>query len=196
MFAHLRNHAHCRAMRAASLAAELSARDGNRLIQPQKYYQMKKLLTLGAFLLATAGAFAGSGKAIVPSITYYRNGGVSDHFLATVIAVTNITDHPVTVTPFFYDKDGNLLPNTWLNFSNFTSSNTQLAARSTGWIQVAPPAGTSVASSMGFGTIEWTNLPGNNDTVALVGHGYSNYLFGSAGRESKWAIPVNAGLPF
>ena len=155
---------------------------------------MKKLFTLGAFMLAAASAFAGSGKAFIPAIYLYR--GSSSQFAHTNIAITNITDHAVTVAVKAYDSAGNLLPSTWVSYSNFTSSNTQIAGKNTANISIQAPPSVVSAATYGYAVIEWTNLPGDDDVVALVSHGNGGYLFTSAARESGWGIPVNNGVPF
>jgi hypothetical protein len=155
---------------------------------------IKKYALLAALLSGTVLSYAGSGKAIVPSLNYYR--GSSTQFSYNLISITNITDHPIEVTVTCYDSAGSLLPSSWVIFNNFTSSNTQIAAKSTAHINVLPPTSTTVGDSYGYATVEWSNLSGSNDAIALIAHGVGGYLYAGANRESKWAIPINNGMPF
>lgn len=106
---------------------------------------MKKLFTILIGLALSASAMAGSGKAVIS-----HWGAVSPHN-ASYVYISNITEHTVNVTVKYYDKDGNpLSPST---FNNFISGNTQLAARSTGFLTIQ--TGTW---NYGFATISGVTL--------------------------------------
>ena len=96
------------------------------------------------------------------------------------------------VNVFVYDKDGNLVSSTYLTYTNFTNSNTELAANSSAYLQVVPPGVAAV--NFGKAIIEWENLTGNDDTVALVAHAIITRI--SAGGDARLGVPVNGGAPF
>ncbi|XOV81040.1 MAG: hypothetical protein ACFHVJ_08825 [Aestuariibacter sp.] len=139
---------------------------------------------LGVFvLLFSQLALAGSGKAIVP-----HWAGQAPGASPTVIYLSNISNNNVDVTVTFYDKMGVALSPT--AFDNFISSNTQIAAGNTGNVQIKPSS-----FNYGYAVIEWKNEGNDDDTVALVAHGYRSTT-NSSTRRSDFVISVNNGLPF
>ena len=142
-------------------------------------------LKLAALLVATLSigqAFAGSGKAIVPHWTA-NSGDRSSH-----IFISNISATSVNVSVSFYGKNGaKLSPST---YNNFTVANTQLAAKSTGYVSID-----NSGSDWGFAVIEWSNLEGEDSSVALVAHGFRE-VAKSTSVSGNFAIPINNGMPF
>ncbi len=142
---------------------------------------MKNLIRLAittAFLLPTL-AFAGSGKAIVP----HWNSAVAN--TPTYVFISNITDNYINVTVTFYDRNGNTVPVT--TYDNMTS--TQIYPNQTGRVTLTP-----TVFDFGYATIEWENVQGDNNTVALIAHGYK--LVQETDRANAYAIPINNGMPF
>lgn len=132
-------------------------------------------------LAISFNVFAGSGKSILP-----HWGAQSSK--PSYIFLSNITDNPVKVDVTFYGKNGaSLSPSTFTNFSN---GNTELAARSTGYITIHPGAW-----DYGYAVIEWENREGEDDTVALVGHGF-RVITATSSTRSDFTIPINNGQPF
>ncbi len=152
---------------------------------------MKKLNCIIITLLAlcTSYARAGSGKAIVPIAAYGRSSSTA--FQSTTLFLTNLTDHSVKVTVTFYGKDGSLLSTSLLTFDNWTNSNTEIGAKKSAYVILSSASNT--AFNYGKAIIEWENLGGDDDSVALVAHGsFQDY----AVSDGRWTIPVNSGLPF
>lgn len=139
-----------------------------------------KLILVGSILFS-GFSFAGSGKAIVP-----HWGAQSGK--ASYIFLSNITDHDVIVSITYYGKNGaKLSPST---YTNFTNSNTQLSARSSGYVSIQPGAW-----DYGFATIEWINLLDEDDTVALIAHGF-RVVTATTSTRSDFSVQINNGLPF
>ena len=140
---------------------------------------LKSLLSVA--LLFPAIAFAGSGKGISPHWSSFSSNS------PTYLFVSNITDNYINVDIKFVNKDGNTItPST---YSNFVSGNTQLAPGKSGYVTVY-----TSAFDYGFATIEWSNVEGDDDTVALISHGYQ--LIVETSRRTNFAIQVNDGKPF
>ncbi len=144
---------------------------------------MKKLnvVLLTILTIFTSQALAGSGKAVLP-----HWGGQTGK--PGYIFLSNITDDAVKVTITFYGKNGaTLTPSTFTNFSN---GNTELAARSSGYVSLSPGVW-----DYGFATIEWEDLEQNDNTVALVAHGF-RVVQSTSSTRSDYAIQINNGMPF
>lgn len=148
---------------------------------------MKKesLLFCLALIISTFStvSFAGSGSAVIPY--WNSNGSIG---LRGTVQISNTTNNDINVTVTFYGKDGTIQAS-GLTYYNFTNSDSQLAAHSTGVIQLATP------SDYGYGVIEWSNETGDNDSIALVAHSSVITVNGSSWRADV-AIPINGGLPF
>lgn len=128
-------------------------------------------------------AIAGSGKAIVP-----HWAGLAPGSSPTLIYLSNISDNNIDVTVTFYNKSGVALSPS--GFDNFINGNTQIAAGNTGYVKIQPSS-----FNYGYAVIEWKNEGDDNDTVALVAHGYRSTT-NSSSRRSDFVIQVNNGLPF
>jgi len=136
-----------------------------------------------ASLLIPALAIAGSGKGIVP----HWGASVTDG-KPSWIYLSNITDDVINVEVSFYDKNGTkLAPST---FNNFITTDTQLAANSSGYVSIK-----SGGFNHGYAVIEWSDTSGNDNTVALVAHGYRVMADGTDIR-GDFTIQINNGVPF
>jgi len=144
---------------------------------------MKKSIFILLIVLSSS-LFAASGKAIIPNWTSNSPAGSVSYF-----TISNITDNYISVTIKLYDQYGNVLSPT--SYRNFVSSNTQLEPKSSGLITISFDT-----SKYGFGVIEWKNLEGDDDTVALVANGFRSVLVLSGSRRGDYSISVNNGLPF
>ena len=140
------------------------------------------LFILSCFFIQNV--YAGSGKAIVPQ-------WFSANHIDTVIWVTNITDHTLNVTVTPYGKDGQVITPT--RFEGFITGNTQLAPKSSGFVEITAPLNTF---NHGHATIEWSNISGENDTVGLVSHAYGDASNQPGVFRSSYSIPVHNGMPF
>jgi hypothetical protein len=143
---------------------------------------MKKTLITLASLLISSQTLAGNGKAIIS-----HWGSVAPNN-ASYVYISNITDNTVNVKVTYYDKDGNTLSPT--TYSNFTNSNTQLASKSTGFLTI-----NTGTWNYGYATVEWSNLEGDDDTVALVANSH-RVMDVKTNLRSDLVIQVNNGQPF
>lgn len=151
---------------------------------------MHKYLLLIVALCGASISFAGIGKAIVPiTQTYYVSG---TDYIGSAIYVTNLTNHSIRLYVTFYGKDGSIMPASFVNYYNLTNANTEIAANSTGNIYIQPTS----ASALNYGKaiIEWENLSGNDDTIALIAHAQIHRL--SAAGDARSNVPINNGMPF
>ncbi|MER2490706.1 hypothetical protein [Catenovulum sediminis] len=142
-----------------------------------------KILAIAACgLVASSMASAGQGKAIIS-----HWGSVAPHN-ASYVYVSNISENTVNVKITYYDKDGNALsPST---FSNFVASNTQLLPKSSGFVSI-----NTGTWNYGYAVVEWSNLDGDDDTVALVANAH-RVMDVTTGLRSDLVIQVNNGQPF
>lgn len=143
---------------------------------------MKKLSIFLCSLMLSASCFAGSGTAIVSHWAAINPSNDSYVYLS------NITDHIINVRVTYYDKNGTALSPT--TFTNFIGGNTQLAARSSGFLTIK-----SGTFNYGYATIEWWNQEGEHDAVALVANAHRVMNVTSSVR-SDLVIQVNNGQPF
>lgn len=131
-------------------------------------------------------AQAGCGKAIVPSWWATTTGGLS-----SIVLISNFSSHDLQVSVTFYGKNGEIATS-GITYENFISSDTQLAAGSSGYVKIA--GGT--VSNYGYAVVEWANTSSEeDDTVALVAHAW-NCRIVSGSYDARWATPVNNGKPF
>lgn len=142
--------------------------------------ELIKYLALSLVVFSTS-AIAGSGKAIVP------HWAANDSRQAYVY-VSNITSNAIKVTVTFYGKNGSVVAHK--TPSNFTNGNTELAAGSSSYIGIEPSS-----FDYGYALIEWENLQGDDNAVALTAHGFRMEINTSSTR-SEYAIPINNGQPF
>jgi hypothetical protein len=49
--------------------------------------------------------------------------------------------------------------------------------------------------NQGYIVVEWENLPGDDDAVAMLAHGY-NIGANNSRLRSDYAVPINNGMPF
>lgn len=144
---------------------------------------MKKISLLALlFLISFANfAVAGSGKSILPHWS-----GASGK--PSYIFLSNITNNPINVVITFYGKSGlKLAPSTFTNFSN---GNTELAANSSGYVSISRNP-----VDYGYATVEWSNIGNDDDTFALVGHGF-RVITATSSTRSDYSIAINDGKPF
>ncbi|WP_438465432.1 hypothetical protein [Marinomonas sp. PE14-40] len=140
---------------------------------------MKKLFWVLCSLglaFCSAGSYAGSGKAFVP--TWVVTGGQT----STYISISNITDNPIELNLTFYGKEGALIyPSEITGIDNMT-----LAPKSTGYVRIYFDQ-----YDQGFGIIEWKNIIGSgDDAVAILSHAERITITG------RYSIPINKGMPF
>jgi hypothetical protein len=161
---------------------------------------MKKLIAIALALTTLNCSFGGQGKGIVP-VTISAKGTATPpayDYWSTSVWVTNITSHTINVTVTFYGKDGTAMPSSFYNYTNFITSNTQLAPNTTGLIYFTPP--TTTAQNYGKAVITWTNVSGDDDTVGVIAHAHLNRLacWGSNTTygESFSPVMINNGMPF
>ncbi|GAA6168466.1 hypothetical protein [Sessilibacter corallicola] len=128
-------------------------------------------------------AYAGSGSAILS----HWSGQASTN-TSTFLYLSNVSDNTINVSVTFYDDFGNPTPAT--SFSNFINGDTQLSPKSTGQILIRPPS-----RKNGFAVIEWSNLYGDDNQVALVATGL-RIVVNSSSRRADTIIPINDGKPF
>ncbi|CAM2007636.1 hypothetical protein [Acanthopleuribacter pedis] len=140
-----------------------------------------KIMSLLFVLSSVFSAFAGSGKAIVP-MWYSHTSQV------TALYISNIAGNDVDVTVTFYKKDGTVATST-ITQNNWINSNLSIAANTTANIII-----TSTTEEYGYAVIEWVNRGSDDDTIALVAHGFWGKALST--KESGYAIPVNDGKPF
>lgn len=141
---------------------------------------MKSIFTF--LIILSTSLFAGSGKAIIPD--WKANSPTGN---ITYLTISNITDHNISVTVKLYDQNGNILSPS--EYRNFVVSNTQLEPKSSGLLTISFDT-----SKFGFGVIEWENLEGEDDTVALVASGFRSVL--TSYRRGDYSILINNGQPF
>ena len=143
---------------------------------------MKKFLATLTLMILTLGAYAGSGKAIVPNWGY--NGTYATH---TQVYISNPTAHTLNVYFTAYKSDGSAL-------STVTEegqiSNNTLAAGKSGYFAI--PA--SPGSNFGYAEITWSNQGSDEDLVGLVAHAVV-YKDDSV-LNLAYSIPINNGQPF
>lgn len=72
------------------------------------------------------------------------------------------------------------------------NNNTQIAANSSGFIEIQSPSG----FNQGYVVMEWDNVQGDDDAVALVAHGYSVGSNNVNTLRSDYSVPINNGMPF
>jgi hypothetical protein len=142
-------------------------------------------------MIALPSMFAGGGKAIVPLIWIYKYD--ANNWNGGLIFLNNLTDHAVNVTITFYNKNGQTYPAAFMNYENLTNNNTQLAARSAAKIACIPNV--SYQNDYGIAIIEWQNLAGDNDSVALLAHAHNCAHYGN-GSEGNFTVAVNNNNPF
>ncbi|WDE07705.1 hypothetical protein SG34_012885 [Thalassomonas viridans] len=80
----------------------------------------------------TFSVFAGDGKARL-SHWYGENLG-----MRTFVYLSNISDNPVKVSVTFYGKNG-AIQTQGITYYNFSNGNTELPAKSSGYIKMEPP---------------------------------------------------------
>jgi hypothetical protein len=151
---------------------------------------------LGVKSSANASSYS-TGKAIIPSY-------VEQYAFATVFNVSNITDNPITVTVTLFNTDGTILTDdnnmnagriSGVNLLNYSDQNTDstltftLNPHATG--QIITKMNTSI-TNVGYGVIQWRQE--GNAAYGLVAH--SNVVYNVVGDSSRYAIPINGGLPF
>lgn len=147
--------------------------------------KLRTLLFCVFFGLCPALSFAGSGKAIMPSWTAGSgNGKTSSMFFS------NITENTIEVHITIYGLDGTVIPPT--RYGGLINNNTQLPPKSSGFIEIFSAA----AFNQGYLVIEWNNLEGDDDTVAMVAHGYNIGSNNLSSIRSDYSVPVNQGMPF
>lgn len=143
-------------------------------------------------LLGSPFTYAGAGKATAPHFQVYKDSSLNE--TATTVMITNITNHAIKVSVFFYGKDGTLLPSTYMSYNNFTNSNTEIAANNSAYIYLTAP--TNIAINYGKISIEWANLAGADDTVALLAHSYVYTYYNAKETATRFSVPINNGMPF
>ncbi len=140
-----------------------------------------KVSTLFFLISSAFSAFAGNGKAIVPM--WYSN-----LYQSSIFFISNFSDNDVDVTVTFYKKDGTVATST-ISYNNWINTNTSIGADNTASIGI-----TSSTEEFGYAVIEWTNRGTDDDTVALVAHGFWGKVLST--KEGSYAIPINNGAPF
>lgn len=141
----------------------------------------KAILLLISLISVTTSSIAGSGSAVVPFWSTFSSTQ------RTIIQISNISNSEINLVFKAFGRDGTETSN--LSYENFTDNNTRLAPGTTGRIMIG-----GTQSNWGYGTIEWSNYPGSNDTVALVASGFSRTAESSL--RSEHLIQINNGLPF
>ena len=137
--------------------------------------------------LAPLSAQAGSGKGILPHWVGAPSSGSNQ---STTIWLSNITTHTLTVTATFYQLDGTVAPSSALSYGNFITSNTQLAAGTTGTVQIV-----TSGYNYGYAVGTWQNTGSDNDTLGLIGEGeFYQKLSSSSGLDHS--IALNNWQPF
>lgn len=126
---------------------------------------------------------AGSGKAIVPHWF-----GEDSSSRSTIVYVSNISSNDVNVSVTFFNDDGNVIAATTI--TNLINGNSQLESKTTGQFQIQPSSKMS-----GYAIIEWSNINGDEDAVALIAHGL-RVVVSATDRRSDIAVPINNGLVF
>jgi hypothetical protein len=126
----------------------------------------------------------GSGKAFMPG--WLSNQDDDNQF--SVVFLSNITTHTLTVTVTFYQEDGTIAPSSALAYSNFQSGNTEIGPGQTGLVQIA-----TSSVHYGYAVVTWGNNGSDNDLVGLIGSGYHTQ---SASESSANYLTINNGLPF
>lgn len=132
-------------------------------------------------LSSVFSTFAGSGKAIVPM--WYSNASQ-----ITALYISNISSNDVDVTVTFYKKNGTVATST-ITQGNWINSNQSIGAQTSANIIITSPS-----EEYGYAVVEWTNRGTDDDTIALVAHGFWGKAVST--KESGYAIPVNDGKPF
>lgn len=148
---------------------------------------MKHLFFIfSVFTFFTIGqALAGSGKAIIPHFT--ANSATDGK---CVYFISNITPNDLEVSVTFYDQNGTVVT-TGITYTNFITSNTEIAAGKTGIVTINPSSW-----KYGYAVIEWNNTSIDDDVLGLVAHGYFDQQDGSSNAEAYYAIPINSGSAF
>ncbi|TIH15272.1 hypothetical protein D0S45_11415 [Marinifilum sp. JC120] len=145
------------------------------------------LLACVIAMLSCSAAFAGSGKAIMPHWLAQHNGG--SNIQSSIIFISNITQHDLTVKITIYKKDGSI--KTQGNaFTNFKNNNTEIGAGKTGVLDIKWE-NISNTSDYGYAVIEWENKNYDDDVVGLVAWG----RWAETGPRG-YAIEINNGQPF
>lgn len=152
---------------------------------------MRKSIVYILLFLATlfpAAAFAGSGKAVVA----FWSGSASTG--QTSLTLTNITPHDLLVRVEFYNRQGTLITSAppTIGYTNFTNSNTTVAARNTGTVSISSTVTDS--NAVGLAVVYWENTGTDNDLYGLVGHGIRVFPTGTTRAEHY--IPINNANPF
>lgn len=146
--------------------------------------KLRTLIFCSVFALCPALSFAGSGKAIMPSWTAGSGSGKT-----SALFFSNITSNTIEVHITIYGLDGTVIQPT--RYGGLINNNTQLPPKSSGFIETFSTA----AFNHGYLIIEWKNLEGDDDTVAMVAHGY-NIGSSLTSLRSDYSVPVNQGMPF
>ena len=144
--------------------------------------RFKQLLLAILLLPLSAPLLAGNGKAMMAS---WQVEGRK----VAVIFFSNITDNPINVSFTVYGKNGELVEPT--RYGGMINNNTQLAPRSSGFIEMQSTG----SFNQGYIVVEWENLPGDDDAVAMLAHGY-NIGANNSRLRSDYAVPINNGMPF
>lgn len=144
-----------------------------------------KILVAMLLLCSSSLVLAGSGKAIMPS--WHAGSG---NYKVSVIFFSNITASTLDVKFTIYGKDGTTISPTV--YGGLINGNTQLAPHSSGFIEIRSPG----SFNQGYAVIEWENLEGDDDTVAMVAHGYDVGSNNASTYRSDYAVPINNGMPF
>lgn len=168
---------------------------------------MKKtisLLTLVLCLLcAQTFTFAASGKAVIPFFDCFNVTGSATYSHFTV---SNITESTINVKVTLYKADGTIIKDdnnssagllrgtsTLANYNDNPSDNASitftLEANKSGYFSLwAVPS----QETFGYGTIEWTQ-----DSKTIYGLvSFGNFVQSNTSGPSRFAIPINGGLPF
>ncbi|HAS87784.1 MAG TPA: hypothetical protein DCS48_00510 [Desulfovibrio sp.] len=151
-----------------------------------KFVKIMFVACVISILMSTA-AFAGSGKAIMPHWLAQHNG--HQNIQSSLIFISNITQHDLTVKITVYNKDGSVKIQ-GLEFDNFQNNNTEIGAGKSveyriKWDQI------SNKSSFGYAVIEWENKNYDDDVVGLVAWG----RWAETGSKG-YAVEINNGQPF
>lgn len=163
---------------------------------------MRKILLvflLLALLLIPSVVQARSGSAVIPTYWFTRNEKYPD-VVSNLFYISNITDQPISVDVTLFNCDGTIykIPAGDHVYIYNTISYTLNNINSTISFELNPNAttymvfGTSVyVKRYGYGIIEWTQ--DSNNTYGLVAAGS---LLHSQPEVSRYAIPINYGMPF
>ncbi len=178
---------------------------------------MKKLLICIMVIVCLVGSasvtYGNSGSAIIPCVTRARE---ANRYFITGIFYSNITNDPATITITLYDTNGEIIKDTdnsqtagaiqlgrtgathlnyTENLSNASVSFT-LEGHKTGWIAVHQTSNSTGTQDVGYGIIEWTQEGSAHNVQCLVAHGMMADIYTNLANSSRFAIPINNGMPF